>query len=67
VPNIVPETGLKSSMPSTIGNPDSVGHYESKYDSHAAKVARIEVAPSQGFHVNTAKIPPKIEEVTEPD
>ena len=54
-------------MPSTIGNPDSVGHYESKYDSHAAKVARIEVAPSQGFHVNTAKIPPKIEEVTEPD
>src|SRR4051812_3856370 len=52
--------GGPSSIPSTLEKKDS----NSNADSHAAKVARMEVAASQGL---SGGIPPKIEEVAEPD
>jgi hypothetical protein len=66
LPNTIPETGGQSSIPSTLAAgiaADKISPQQANSDSHAAKVARMEVAASQGL---AGGIPPKIEEGIEP-
>jgi hypothetical protein len=51
-----------------MAQPDKSGQMDHQYDQHTAKIARLEVAASQGYNVSPAMdIPPKIEEGIEPD
>ncbi|KAL1601728.1 hypothetical protein SLS60_006643 [Paraconiothyrium brasiliense] len=60
--NVIPDSGHQSSTQ------DKNGQFDNSSNPHAAKVARMEVAASQGYNVNPAMdIPPKIEEGIEPD
>ncbi|EON65167.1 hypothetical protein W97_04404 [Coniosporium apollinis CBS 100218] len=55
----------QSTMPSTVQTTDpKLSAQQAQNDSHAAKVARMEVQASQGF---AGGIPPKIDEDVEPD
>ncbi|KAF2728446.1 white collar [Polyplosphaeria fusca] len=65
LPNKISETGHQSSIPSTLAQGSSApSPQQQANDSHAAKVARMEVAASQGY---AGGIPTKIEEGTEPE
>ena len=66
LPNKISETGAQSSIPSTLAAGIAAGKRspsQQNSDSHAAKVARMEVAASQGL---SGGIPPKIDEGIEP-
>lgn len=69
LPNVIAETGQKSSIPSTMAQADKNSQFDNNSSNpHAAKIARMEVAASQGYNVGPAMdIPPKIEEGVEPD
>ena len=64
LPNTIAETGQQSSIPSAMAPPDVKTAHQMSSDAHAAKVARMEVAASQGYG---GGIPPKIDEGIEPD
>ncbi|KAF2176351.1 hypothetical protein K469DRAFT_607411 [Zopfia rhizophila CBS 207.26] len=64
LPNTIPETGAQSSIPSTLAHGEKRSPQRTNNDSHAAKVARMEAAASQGYG---GGIPPKIDEGIEPD
>ncbi|KAF1966759.1 hypothetical protein BU23DRAFT_311302 [Bimuria novae-zelandiae CBS 107.79] len=68
LPHVIQETVQQPSTSSALAQPDKSGQYDNQYDQHAAKVARLEVTPSQGYRISPAmNIPPKIEEGIEPD
>lgn len=64
LPNVVTETGTQSSIPSTLATADKRTSQQTNSDSHAAKVARMEVAASQGL---SGGVPARIDEGVEPD
>ncbi|KAF2199756.1 blue light regulator 1 [Delitschia confertaspora ATCC 74209] len=69
LPNTIAETGAQPSIPSTLapGTLPPAGKrspHQAMADHHAAKVARMEVAASQGL---SGGVPPKIDEGIEPD
>ncbi len=65
LPNQTAEASGQSSIPSTIvGTDQKASGLQANSDSHAAKVARMEVGASQGL---AGGVPPKIDEVVEPD
>ncbi|KAF2466705.1 white collar [Lindgomyces ingoldianus] len=64
LPNTLSDTAVQSTIPPTSAHAEKRSPQQSNTDSHAAKVARMEVAASQGYG---GGIPPKIDEGVEPD
>lgn len=64
LPNVVNETATQSSIPSALATADKRTSQQTSSDSHAAKVARMEVAASQGL---AGGVPARIDEDVEPD
>ncbi|KAF1956547.1 white collar-1 transcript variant 4 [Byssothecium circinans] len=64
LPSNYTEQGARPGVSTTLAQGHSYSHHQSTHDTHALKVPRMEVsASSQGYH----GVPPKIEEVIEPD
>ncbi|OCK84408.1 white collar-1 transcript variant 2 [Lepidopterella palustris CBS 459.81] len=63
LPN-VNDTGAQPSIPATLAAADKRTSQQANTDSHAAKVARMEVGASQGL---AGGVPPRIDEGIEPD